>query len=49
MLTMPTLNRFPGGGGLGAIHGISPDVREPNGSTPLILAAMFDQTSLRTS
>jgi hypothetical protein len=24
-------------------------VREPNGSTPLILAAMFGQTSLRTS
>ena len=26
--------------------GVSPDVREPNGSTPLILAAMFGQTDL---
>ena len=26
--------------------GLSPDAREPNGSTPLILAAMFGQTDL---
>ena len=26
--------------------GVDPNVREPNGSTPLIVAAMFGQTSM---